>query len=156
MRTAAEWLDDYGDSHRNPANKALHWICVPVIAWCVVGLLCSLPFPGGLRATSPAANWASVAVLGALGYYAILAPRLALGAAPLLLAFLWSIDLVARWGAVPLWSICVFLFVAAWIGQFIGHAIEGKRPSFFKDLQFLMIGPLWLLADLYRRLGIRV
>ncbi len=47
------------------------------------------------------------------------------------------------------------LFVAAWIGQFIGHMIEGKRPSFFKDIQFLMIGPLWLLADVYRRLGIR-
>jgi uncharacterized membrane protein YGL010W len=56
---------------------------------------------------------------------------------------------------VPLWNICIFLFVVAWIGQFIGHAIEGKRPSFFKDVQFLLIGPLWLLADAYRRLGIR-
>ena len=72
------------------------------------------------------------------------------------LALLWSINLVVQWGALPLWSVCLFLFVAAWIGQFIGHAIEGKRPSFFKDVQFLMIGPLWLLADVYRRLGIRV
>jgi uncharacterized membrane protein YGL010W len=47
------------------------------------------------------------------------------------------------------------LFVLAWVGQFIGHRIEGKRPSFFQDLQFLLIGPLWLLADLYRRLGVR-
>jgi uncharacterized membrane protein YGL010W len=68
---------------------------------------------------------------------------------------LWSIDQVDRWQAVPLWSICVLLFVLAWIGQFVGHAIEGKRPSFFKDLQFLMIGPLWLMADVYRRAGIR-
>jgi uncharacterized membrane protein YGL010W len=156
MRTAAQWLDDYGASHRNPANKVLHWICVPVIAWCVLGLLWLLPFPDTVRATYPEANWAGVAVLGALVYYAMLSPRLALGAVPLLLVFLWSIDIVARGSAVPLWGVCAALFVTAWIGQFIGHAIEGKRPSFFKDLQFLMIGPLWLLADVYRRLGIRV
>ena len=155
MRTAGQWLDDYGDSHRNRTNKALHWICVPVIAWCVLGLLWSLPVPAGMRALHPAANWGSIAVLAALLYYSVLSLRLMLGVLPLLLAFLWSIDEVDRWQAVPLWSICVLLFVLAWIGQFVGHAIEGKRPSFFKDLQFLMIGPLWLLADVYRRAGIR-
>jgi uncharacterized membrane protein YGL010W len=155
MRTAAQWLDDYGVSHRNPTNKALHWICVPVIAWCVLGLLWSLPFPGALRAAHPAANWGSIAVLAVLVYYSLLSIPLSLGALLLLLAALWSIDLVDRVSALPLWSICVFLFVVAWIGQFVGHAIEGRRPSFFKDVQFLMIGPLWLLADVYRRLGIR-
>ncbi len=159
MRTAAQWLDDYGDSHRNHVNKALHWICVPVIAWCVLGLLWSLPFPGGIRgafpAAQPLANWACVAVLAALFYYSVLSIRLALGALLLLAVMLWSIDVVERWSPLPLWSLCLLLFVAAWIGQFIGHAIEGRRPSFFKDVQFLMIGPLWLLADVYRRLGIR-
>jgi uncharacterized membrane protein YGL010W len=155
MRTAAQWLDDYGESHRNHTNKALHWICVPVIAWCVLGLLWSLPFPIGIRALHPAANWGSVAVLAALIYYALLSIPLTLGAVPLLIAFLWSIDWLERSTAMPLWSICLLAFVIAWIGQFIGHAIEGKRPSFFKDIQFLMIGPLWLLADVYRRLGIR-
>ena len=155
MRTATQWLDDYGESHRNHANKTLHWICVPVIAWCAVGLLWSIPFPSAIRAVHPAVNWGSIAVLAALIYYSLLSIPLTLGALPLLLAFLWSIDRLDHWGAAPLWSICVLLFVVAWIGQFIGHAIEGKRPSFFKDIQFLMIGPLWLLADLYRRLGIR-
>jgi uncharacterized membrane protein YGL010W len=155
MRTAAQWLDDYGDSHRNATNKALHWICVPVIAWCVLGLLWYLPFLSGIRAAYPLANWAGVAVLVALLYYAVLSPRLALGALPLLLLGLWSLDRVDRWNGAPLWAICLLLFVIAWIGQFIGHAVEGKRPSFFKDVQFLMIGPLWLLADLYRRVGIR-
>jgi uncharacterized membrane protein YGL010W len=159
MRTAAQWLDDYGDSHRNHANKALHWICVPVIAWCVLGLLWSLPFPSGVRAAFPAAqpfaNWAGIAVLAGLVYYAFLSLRLALGALVLLAAMLWSIDLVERSSPLPLWSVCLALFVLAWIGQFIGHAIEGRRPSFFKDVQFLMIGPLWLLADVYGRLGIR-
>lgn len=156
MRTANQWLDDYGDSHRNRTNKALHWICVPVIVWCVLGVLWSLPFPGGLRAAYPALNWGSLAVLATLVYYSLLSLRLALGAMILLFAMLWTIDLIDRSSPAPLWSVCVFLFVIAWIGQFIGHAVEGRRPSFFKDVQFLMIGPLWLLADLYRRMGIRV
>jgi uncharacterized membrane protein YGL010W len=155
MRTATQWLDDYGDSHRNQTNKALHWICVPVIAWCALGLLWSLPFPQAIRAEHPAVNWGSIAVLVALLYYAALSIRLALGALPLLLACLWSFDRLDHLEGVRLLTICVLLFVVAWIGQFIGHAIEGKRPSFFKDVQFLMIGPLWLLADVYRRMGIR-
>jgi len=154
MRTVDQWLEEYGDSHRNPRNKVLHWFCVPIIAWCVLGLLWSLPFPDGIRAVYPAVNWGSIAVLAALIYSAVLSIRLALGVLPLLLAFLWSLDRLDGTTGAPLWSICVFLFVIAWIGQFIGHAIEGRRPSFFKDIQFLMIGPLWLLADVYRRLGI--
>jgi uncharacterized membrane protein YGL010W len=155
MRTADQWLSEYGDSHRNPTNKALHWVCVPVILWSVLGLLWITPFPGAARAAFPAANWAGVVVFAGLIYYASLSLRLALGALPLLLLVLWSIDALDRSALAPLWLVCVGLFVLAWIGQFIGHAIEGKRPSFLKDLQFLMIGPLWLLADLYRRLGIR-
>ncbi len=155
MRTAGQWLDEYGDSHRNPTNKALHWVCVPVILWCVLGLLWSLPFPGGARAAFAAANWAGITVAAALLYYATLSTRLALGALVGLAAILWSIDGLDRLNLAPLWSICLVAFVLAWIGQFIGHAIEGRRPSFFKDVQFLMIGPLWLLADVYRRLGIR-
>ena len=155
MRGVAQWLDDYGECHRNHANKALHWICVPVIVWCVLGLLWSLPIPREVLAMSPAANWGTLAVLAAILYYSLLSIPLALGALPVLLAMLWSIDLLKPTSPVPLWSICVVLFIIAWIGQFIGHAIEGRRPSFFKDVQFLMIGPLWLLADLYRRWGIR-
>ena len=93
--------------------------------------------------------------LAAVIYYASLSVRLALGVLPLLLLMLWSIATLSRNTIAPLWLICVVLFVLAWIGQFVGHAIEGKRPSFFKDVQFLMIGPLWLLSNLYRRAGIR-
>ena len=56
--------------------------------------------------------------------------------------------------ATPLWQVCLAIFVVAWIGQFVGHAVEGRRPSFFKDVQFLLIGPLWILAFVYRRLGL--
>jgi uncharacterized membrane protein YGL010W len=155
MRSAEQWLSEYGESHRNSTNKALHWVCVPVILWCVLGLWWITPFPGVLRAAHPLINWASIIVLAGIVYYACLSMPLALGALPVLLLVLWSIGAVQRSGVAPLWAICLGLFVLAWIGQFIGHAIEGKKPSFFKDIQFLMIGPLWLLADVYRRFGIR-
>jgi uncharacterized membrane protein YGL010W len=95
---------------------------------------CCSPAISPLR--SREANWASIAVLLTLLYYTALSLRLALGALPFLLACLWSFDRLDHWDGVPLWSICVVLFVVAWVGQFVGHAIEGKRPSFFKDVQY--------------------
>ena len=53
-----------------------------------------------------------------------------------------------------LFTISLVLFVVAWIGQFIGHKLEGAKPSFFKDLQFLLIGPAWLLSFIYKKMGI--
>ena len=156
MRTVDQWLSEYGDSHRNPTNKSLHWVCVPVILWCVLGLLWITPFPAAIREEFPLANWATVVVVAGLIYYLFLSVPLALGILPVLLLMLWSLDALSRNAALPLWMIFTAAFVLAWIGQFIGHAIEGKRPSFFKDLQFLMIGPLWLAADLYRRFGLRI
>jgi len=155
MRTVHQWLNEYGESHRNATNKALHWICVPVILWSVAGLLWSLPTPHGMDRLGPGVNWGTMAVAGALLYYARLSVPLSLGALPAMLAMLWSFALLDRAGFPPVWMACALMFLLAWIGQFVGHAIEGRRPSFFKDVQFLMIGPLWLLADLYRRVGIR-
>src|SRR5579872_5975349 len=118
MRTAQQWLDEYGSSHRNPANEALHWICVPVILWCVLGFLWIIPFPSGLRSAVPAANWATLIALLAVLYYAFLSLPLALGILPLLALMLWSIDALSGNGIAPLWLICATLFVLAWIGQF--------------------------------------
>ena len=56
----------------------------------------------------------------------------------------------------PLWLLSAAIFVVGWIGPFIGRGVEGRGPSFFRDLRFLLVGPLWVLAKLYRRLGIRV
>jgi uncharacterized membrane protein YGL010W len=153
MRTARQWLEEYGESHRHPVNKLLHWVCVPVIVLCVMGFLRELPTPGAF-ASVPGLDWATLGVVLAVAYYLRLSVPLALGAAPLLVLGLATLGWMETlpW---PLWASCAVLFIVAWIGQFIGHAIEGRRPSFFKDLQFLLIGPLWLLADLYRRIGLR-
>jgi len=153
MRTAQAWLDEYSESHRNPANEVLHWICVPAILLSVLGLLSVLPVPSALLEISPYLNWGTLFALAALVYYFLVSVPLALGMTPVLLALLG----IVRWldgFSTPLWIICIAIFVIAWIGQFIGHAVEGKRPSFFKDVQFLMIGPMWLLSHVYRRVGI--
>lgn len=153
MRGVEDWLQAYGESHRHPANERLHWVCVPLIMLSLVGLLWSLPVPRALAA-APLVNWGSAFVVAALVYYFVLSRPLALGmvivsAAMLaLLAWLDGFD-------TPLWVICAVVFALAWAGQFVGHAVEGKKPSFFEDVQFLMIGPLWILAGAYRRLGIR-
>ncbi|HSN73031.1 MAG TPA: Mpo1-like protein [Steroidobacteraceae bacterium] len=153
MRSAAEWLDEYAESHQNRTNKLLHWICVPAIVVSVIGLLWSLPVPAAFEKISPALNWGTATLAVAVAYYLRLSPRLALGMVPVVLA----VAAIVAWLdglPAPLWQICAGLFVAAWIGQFIGHHFEGRKPSFFKDVQFLMIGPLWLLGNLYRRFGI--
>jgi len=153
MRTVTDWLGEYGASHQNPTNKLLHWICVPPIVLSVMGLLWSLPVPAEFSALSPWLNWATLAAAAALLYYLVLSPTLALG---ILLAFLALLGITRMLSELPwpLWLTSVVIFVVAWIGQFIGHALEGKRPSFFKDLQFLLIGPLWLLAAAYRRFSV--
>ncbi|HEV2230251.1 MAG TPA: Mpo1-like protein [Steroidobacteraceae bacterium] len=153
MRTVAEWLGEYGASHQNPTNKLLHWLCVPPIVLSVMGLLWSLPVPAAFLAASPWLNWATLAVAAALVYYFALSAALAAGA---LLAFLVLLAVTHSLAQLPwpLWLTSLAIFVVAWIGQFVGHAAEGKRPSFFKDVQFLLIGPLWLLAAAYRRFGL--
>jgi uncharacterized membrane protein YGL010W len=149
-----QWLDEYSDSHRHPTNKAIHWICVPAILFSVLGLLWLLPVPE-IAAISPWANWATLVMALAVIYYLVLAPALAAGMALVAAAMLGIIYWLDKALTFPLWWLLAAVFVVAWTGQFIGHEIEGKKPSFFKDLQFLLIGPVWLMADLYRRLGIQ-
>jgi uncharacterized membrane protein YGL010W len=154
MRSVEAWLTEYGASHRHPINKILHWICVPPIVLSVLGFLVAIPLPAAVTALSPWLNVGTLVAALALLYYARLSAALALGMLPLILLTFLGIDALAQL-AWPLWGSCLVIFVIAWIGQFIGHAIEGQRPSFFKDLQFLLIGPLWLLAFVYRAAGIR-
>jgi uncharacterized membrane protein YGL010W len=153
MRSVDQWLTEYGASHQNAANKALHWICVPIIVVSLIGLLWSLPVPEAVGEISPLLNWGTVVLTAGVLYYLAMSVPLALGMAVFVAIVTWSIVWLERlpW---PLWAVCLTLFVVAWIGQFIGHHYEGRRPSFFKDVQFLMIGPLWLLSFVYRKLRI--
>ncbi|MBU1188200.1 MAG: DUF962 domain-containing protein [Gammaproteobacteria bacterium] len=152
-----QWLDDYGVCHQHPLNKRIHWLCVPLIVWSLLALLWLLPLPMASLLPAllqPLANVATLLIAVASIYYWRLAPRLALGMLLFSALALWAGMQLAVWLALPSWLLPVVVFVLAWIGQFIGHHIEGKKPSFFKDLQYLLIGPVWCLEHLYRRLGV--
>jgi len=151
---AAQLLAEYSADHQDPFNRLMHSICVPLIAIALIGLLWAIPVPEALSTPAPWANFGTLALTGLTAYYLRLAPRLGLG---MLLAGLMMVPLLAATERlpVPLWLTALVVFTLGWIGQFIGHYVEGRRPSFFRDLRFLLIGPLWVLAKLYAALGVR-
>ena len=133
-------LAQYGESHRNPTNELIHFVCIPVIVFTLLGILWSI---------HPLA--AVVAVLAALVYYFRLSRPFAFG---MLLLSAVMLGILAMMPPMTVLPLSIAIFVLAWIGQFIGHKIEGKKPSFFDDLRFLLIGPLFVLGFLYRRLRV--
>jgi uncharacterized membrane protein YGL010W len=140
QRKVDQLLAHYGQSHRNPRNEVIHFAAIPLILLSLVGLL---------YAAHP---WIAYAFLGAsMIYYArlswvFLLVMAAVSAAALLLVRAMGDQVV---------PVCVAIFVAAWIAQFVGHKIEGKKPSFFEDLQYLWVGPLFVLSKLFGKLGLR-
>ena len=133
-------LATYGESHLHPTNEVIHFVCVPVIAFSLLGLLWS---------AHPLA--ALGLVMLSLVYYLTLSVPFALG---MLLMSATMLGILALLPQAWVWQISLAVFVVAWIGQFIGHKIEGKKPSFFDDVRYLLIGPLFVLSFLYRRLKI--
>jgi uncharacterized membrane protein YGL010W len=138
-RTVDRLFEQYGAYHRDPTNKAIHWVCVPLIVWSVLGLVWSL---------SPLAAYTAIAA--ALVFYGWLSLRLAAGMLLVLLLMLWPLTLLGSSALL----VCAAVFVAAWIGQFIGHVFEGRRPAFLEDVRSFLLAPAWLLAFVYRRLGV--
>ena len=157
MRKIDELLNEYGESHQNETNKTIHWICVPAIFFSIVGLVYSIPansLANNLPFLHGFANWATIALIIILFYYVSLSPTLALGMfffSAVCLALANFLHLISP---VPLWQLSLIIFVIAWIFQFYGHKVEGKKPSFLKDLQFLLIGPAWLMHFIYKKLGL--
>jgi len=139
MRKVDELFARYGESHRHPTNEAIHWICVPLITWSVLA---------ALWAASPVVAYVGIGL--AVAFYAWLSVRIAVGMLALFALMLYPLTLLGSKAFI----VAVAVFVLAWIGQFIGHAIEGRKPSFLEDVKFLLVGPAWLLHFIYRRAGI--
>lgn len=154
MKTTQEWLDAYGVSHQNPTNKFIHWICVPAIMFSIFGLLMAIPLP---FTKSLYLNIASIATLFVLIFYIRLSIPIFLGfiliGGLMLLGNYQLLHILGGEGKLAIASLIIF--VVAWVGQFIGHKIEGAKPSFFEDLQFLLIGPMWLLHFIYKKIGLK-
>ena len=136
MKTADEWFDAYSESHQNPTNKLIHWICVPAILFSIIGLLWKI---------SPFLTWAAMAF--SLFFYFKLSMKLSLA---MIVIYALMASLAEALGDYLLVS-SIAIFVVAWIFQFVGHSIEGKKPSFFEDLKFLLIGPVWCLSFLFKK-----
>ena len=154
MPTIQQWLSQYGESHQNDTNKTIHWICVPVIFFSVVGFLYGIKLPFFI--VGHQMNMAIIGLALLIIYYFSLSKTLWVGMflfGSICLLICHFIELLFP---ISLWMLSLILFSAAWIGQFYGHKVEGKKPSFFKDLQFLMIGPAWLMSFIYQRLGIKL
>lgn len=138
VRRVDRLIGHYAESHRHPTNITIHWICVPIIVWCTLALPWLIhPY------------LAVAAILGSLFYYA----RLSWPFTAVMAAF--SLLCMASYPVVPyLGWVALSLFAITWVFQFIGHRIEGKKPSFLEDLQYLLVGPIFLLAKLFRKLGL--
>lgn len=150
-RPIDRWFASYSGDHRNASNQRIHVFAVPAILWSVVALLWCIPAPGTWFKPG---IWAAFAMFGAMAFYYRASRRLGLG----MLAQFVLMSVLTHWIAVSfglraLMWLAIGVFVVAWIAQFIGHKIEGKKPSFLTDLTYLLIGPAWVLAKLYRRLG---
>ena len=153
-RTIHDWLAEYSHWHQDETNKLVHWVCVPLIMYSLLGLMWEIPLPAAVAGVSPWLNVATVFVALCLVFYFSLSTSIAVGMGLVSLAMLLVIATLDRQSPGIVWKVSLAVFVVAWLGQFVGHRIEGQKPAFLKDLQFLLIGPAWLLADVYRRTGI--
>lgn len=153
MRTQKQWFDEYAISHQNETNQSIHYFCVPAIFFSIVGMLMSIPTIFLTKFTTynnPIwVNWASVVLFVMLFFYVKMSFSTFLKM--LLFSILCLIGNYYISTILPLFYTSLVLFIIAWIGQFYGHKLEGKKPSFFKDLQFLLIGPAWVFEKLSNR-----
>lgn len=152
-KSVEQWFREYGESHQNPINKTIHWICVPAITACVIAFFWDIPRLDFMR-QAQLLNWGVILVVVSCLFYMRLSFSLAVGMLAFSAAVIAGIIAYEKLEITPVYQFALLVFVLAWIGQFIGHKIEGKKPSFFQDIQFLLIGPIWLLGFLYRKAGI--
>ena len=151
MRTLDQWFSEYAVSHQNETNQLIHYICVPAIFFSIVGLLMSIP-PGPLTGIFPMyvpflENWAVVVLILVLLFYMRLS--LSMGLKILIFAAFCIAGNYFIAQVAPLWLVSLIIFAVAWAGQFYGHKVEGKKPSFLKDIQFLLIGPAWVIKKVF-------
>ena len=150
-RPVDRWLFSYSGDHVNPTNQLIHLVCVPAIVWSVTAALFTIPVPTALVRPG---FWMGLAMFLAMVWYWRLSRPLAAGIFVFFVGFgLANYALSQVLGMAGLLWLAIGVFVVAWIGQFIGHKIEGRRPSFLTDMSYLLVGPMWTLGKLYKKLG---
>lgn len=147
-------LGEYRESHQNETNQFIHNIFVPLIFLSAIGILwdVKLPVELGFLGGEPL-NVAMIIAVLVFAYYLSISFVVAVGiisvtAFGMILCYLYN-------GPISIWIFSLAIFVISWVFQLVGHKIEGKKPSFFKDLEFFLVGPMWVLVKLYNKLGIK-
>ena len=176
MKNIQDWFSEYGESHQNKTNKLIHWICIPLIFWSIIALLSLIPDTLLNVFNNPFINdlihWGTFVIFLGLLFYLRLSISIFLGMLVFSLLVLLDVYLTVYlfdahkyWGLFKslemdgdlfLLILSIIVFIGSWILQFIGHKIEGKKPSFLKDIQFLLIGPAWLLGFIYKKNNIKL
>ena len=163
MQNIEKLIKEYGESHQNKTNKLVHWFCVPAIFFSIIALVWCIPL-GPLEFVKindfKYINWATLSIILVLTYYILLSPRLSFGMFVFSVGCLYLTNIIENIILnenleISLWIIALSIFAFSWIVQFLGHKIEGKKPSFLKDIQFLLIGPAWLMHFIYKKLNIK-
>ncbi|UMB60743.1 DUF962 domain-containing protein [Lutibacter sp. A80] len=153
MKTQKQWFNEYAVSHQNKTNQLIHFYCVPAIFFSIVGLFMCIPstsIANFMNIGNPIIeNWAAIILIALLFFYIKLSYSTFIK-----MLFFSLLCLLGNYylsGFLPLFYTSLAIFVFAWIGQFYGHKLEGKKPSFFKDLQFLLIGPAWVFEKISKK-----
>lgn len=153
MQETDTWLTDYGDDHRRLSFATIYWVAVLGLVFGTVGLLWSLPVPVAFEQISPALNWGSTFLMAATVYYFIISMPLAIGMLP----FIFGVAAVQLWLQESSWALpraAALMLALSLAGIYLGRLANGGIKAVFRDIQAMMIAPLWLLSVLYRRFGI--
>lgn len=148
MKSLESYINEYSESHQHPTNRWIHKICVPAILFSILGIVKAFPVPASWPLWL---DWSTFIILLALLYYAAFKNIRVIGAVLVLIVPMMIILELLR---PRFFILSVVIFIVAWIGQFIGHRIEGKKPSFFNDLFFLLIGPIWTMNTFADQMGL--
>ena len=141
MSVLTRLLESYEKNHQNPINEAIHIIAIPLIMFSILGM------------TAAFGIFLEYILVGiVIFYYLKLSKIAALSMLVWLLIYLGLVVLLKPY----IIEISILLFAFGWILQFLGHFIEGKRPSFFEDLRYFLIGPLFVIQKVISKFGIKV
>jgi len=147
------WLSEFAKRHDNASSPGVYWISLLFLLTGVAGLLWSLPIPAEFLRISPLLNWGSAFLMASLVYYFIISVSLGIGMVP----FVWGVGALQFWlsgQAAPLGYVASVLIGAGIAGLSLGHYTAGGLRAVLRDVQLVMIAPVWLLSKLYRRLRI--
>lgn len=153
MPETDRWLTEYGRNHEQISFAGIYWIAVPMLVLGTVGMLWSLPVPVEFARISPVLNWGSSFLMAAVVYYFIISMSLAIGMLP----FIFGVAAVETWLVASPYSlvqVSTTLFALSLAGLYLGHRGNGGLRAVFRDIQLMMIAPVWLLSNLYKRFGI--